>query len=74
MHESPHNEREWNGSIRIKSDQVRTIEFQKVKIFPKSHHSLSKMGTYISVQIIETLLRLDLYTRETYEPDSDTIL
>ena len=42
--------------------------FQKVKIFPKSHYSLSKIGTDVSVSIIETLLRLDLYTRETYEP------
>ena len=42
--------------------------FQKVKIFPKSHHSFSKISTDVSVQILETLLRLDLYTHETYEP------
>ena len=38
-----------------------------MKIFPKSHYSLSKIGTDVSVPILETLLRLDLYTRETYE-------
>ena len=41
---------------------------QEVKIFPRSHYSLSKIGTDVSVPIIETLFRLDLYTRETYEP------
>ena len=41
---------------------------QEVKIFPRSHYSLSKIGTGVSVSIIETLFRLDLYTRETYEP------
>ena len=40
----------------------------EVKIFPKSHYNLSKIGTDVSVPIIETLFRLDLYTRETYEP------
>ena len=39
-----------------------------MKIFPKSHYSLSKIGTDVSVPIIKTLFRLDLYTRETYEP------
>ena len=39
-----------------------------MKIFPKSHYSLSKIGTDVSIPIIETLLRLDLYTRETYKP------
>ena len=41
---------------------------QEVKIFPRSHYNLSKIGTGVSVPIIETLFRLDLYTRETYEP------
>ena len=41
---------------------------QEVKIFPRSHYNLSKIGTDVSVPIIETLFRLDLYTRETYEP------
>ena len=39
-----------------------------MKIFPKRHYSLSKIGTDVSVPIIKTLFRLDLYTRETYEP------
>ena len=39
-----------------------------MKIFPKSHYSLSNIGTDVSVTIVETLFRLDLYTRETYEP------
>ena len=44
------------------------IEIQEVKIFLKSHYSLSKISTDVSVQILKTLLRLGLYTRETYEP------
>ena len=44
------------------------IEIEEVQIFPKSHYSLSKISTDVSVLILETLLRLDLYTRETYEP------
>ena len=58
-----------NGVRRLESkwDQVRTIKIQEVKIFPKSHYSLLKIGTDVSVPIIKTLFRLDLYTRETYE-------
>ena len=41
---------------------------EEVKIFPRSHYSLLKIGTDVSVSIIETLFRLDLYTRETNEP------
>ena len=67
-HESLQWEREQSEVIRIRSDQGRTIENQVIKIFPKSHHSLSKISTDVSVLIIETLLRLGLYTHETYEP------
>lgn len=38
-----------------------------MKIFLKSHYSLSKISTDVSIQILKTLLRLGLYTRETYE-------
>ena len=51
-----------------KWDKVRTIEIQEIEIFPKSHYSLSKISTDVSVHILKTLLRLALYTRETYEP------
>ena len=44
------------------------IEIKEVKIFPKSHYSLSKIITYVSVLIHETLHRVYLYRRETYEP------
>ena len=44
------------------------IEIQEVKILPKSHYSLSKISTDVSIPILKTLFRLDLYTRETYEP------
>ena len=44
------------------------LEIQEVKIFLKSHYSLSKISTDVSVQILKTLRRLGLYTRETYEP------
>ena len=41
---------------------------QEVKIFPRSHYSLSKIGTDVSVPNIKSLFRVDLYTSETYEP------
>ena len=44
-----------------------TREIQKVKIFLKINYILSKISPNVFVLILETLLRLDLYTRETYE-------
>ena len=35
--------------------------------FPSNLYSLSEMSTIVSVLILETLRRLGLYTRETYE-------
>ena len=46
------------------------IEIKEVKIFPKSHYSLSKISANVSVQILKTLVRLVLYTRKTYEPEA----
>lgn len=66
------DESEWCEAVRIKMDQVRTIDIQEMKIFSKSHHSLSKISTNVSVPLIETLLRLNLCTRETYEPGALT--
>jgi len=73
-HESLQWEREQSEVIRIRSDQGRTIENQVIKIFPKSHHSLSKISTDVSVPILETLLRLGLYTWDLWTWGSDTIL
>ena len=53
--------------IQLRTYKECMIEIQKVKIFPKSHYSLSKISTDDSVSILKTLFRLDLYTRETYE-------
>ena len=36
--------------------------------FPSNLYSLLEMSTDVSVLILETLRRLGLYTRETYEP------
>ena len=44
------------------------------KKFPSNPRSLSEISTDVSVLILETLRRLGLYTRETYERGSDTIL
>ena len=38
------------------------------KKFPSNPRSLSEISTDVSVLILETLRRLGLYTRETYEP------
>ena len=68
MHDSSHKwEKEWNEEVRINIDKRCTIEIQKVKIFPKSLYSLLKIITDDPIQILNTLLRLDLYTHVTYE-------
>ena len=56
--------------IKLKTYKGCTIEIQKVKIFSKSHCSLSKISIDVSVLILETLLRLYMYTRKTYETEA----
>ena len=54
--------------IKLKTYKGCTIEIQKVNIFPKSHNNISKISTNVFVPILDTLLKLSLYTRDTYEP------
>ena len=40
------------------------------KKFPSNPRSLLEISTDVSVLILETLRRIGLYTRETYEPEA----
>lgn len=64
------SEREWNGRIQIKTDKWYMTEIQEVNTFLKSQYSLSKISTDVYVLILETLLRLYMYTRKTYETEA----
>ena len=68
------NESEQSEAIRIKTGASSHDRDSRSEDLLKTHYSLSNISTDVSVLIPKTLLRLILYTRETNEPDSDTIL
>ena len=67
------SEREWKITIRIISYKGCTILIQAVKIFSKSQYSLWKISTNVSIPILDTLLRLDWYTRRHRNLGTNTI-